>query len=111
METTAQFIAKFDNVNFTATDLDKVIGDYRGNKIELSISTNIPDFIIGDMAVQVVMRVSINGSYVQTWGSDSNECNMELVKWFKSLETKARRAEREQNRYDEQQARNLFDSL
>ena len=111
MNTTAQFLAKFNNVSFTATKQDKVIGDYRGNKIELSISTNIPDFIIGDMAVQVVMRVSINGSYVQTWGSDSNECNMELVKWFKGLEGKARKAERDQESYDEQQARNLFDSL
>jgi hypothetical protein len=35
---------------------------------------------------------------------------MELVKWFKGLEGKARKAERDQERYDEQQARNLFEA-
>ena len=111
MNTTAQFLAKFNNVSFTATEHNKVIGDYRGEKIEVSITTKIPEVIMGDMAVQAIIRVEINGRYVMSWGSDSNECNMELVKWFKSLETKARRAEREQNRYDEQQANSLFESL
>jgi hypothetical protein len=111
METTAQFIAKFNNVNFTATDLDKVIGDYRGNRFELSISTKISNTIIGNMAVQVVIRVSINGAYAQSWGSTSNEENMELVKWFKKIENDAQVYEWGQRSYEEKQAKNLFDSL
>lgn len=111
MNVTAQFQAKFKNVSFTATEHNKVIGDYLGNKIELSISTKIPEFIVGDMAVQVIIRVEVNGTYVMSWGSDSNECNMELVTWFKTIEANARKVERDQERYDEQQARNLFDNL
>ena len=112
MNTTAQFTAKFDNVNFTATEHDKVIGDYRGNKFEVSISTRILEVLsFCDTPVQVIIRVRINGTHIISWGSDSNECNMELVKWFKGLETKARKAEREQERHDEQQANSLFESL
>lgn len=111
METTAQFIARFNEVKFIATERNKVIGDYRGNKFGISISTNIPDSIMGDMAVQVVIRVDLNGAYAKTWGSASNDENMELVKWFKTIEAEARKAEYDQQRYEEQQARNLFDSL
>jgi hypothetical protein len=112
MNATAKFIARFNDVTFTATEHDKVIGDYRGNKFELSISTKILEVLsFCDTPVQVVIRVRINGAHIISWGSDSNECNMELVKWFKGLETKARKAEREQERYEEQQANSLFDSL
>jgi len=112
METTAQFIAKFNNVNFTSTDHDKVIGDYRGNKFEVSISTKILEVLsFCDTPVQVIIRVRINGAHIISWGSGSNDENMELVKWFKGLETKARKAERDQERYEEQQANSLFDSL
>lgn len=112
METTAQFIAKFENVSFTATEHDKVIGDYRGNKFEVSISTKILESIgFNQMAVQVIIRVRVNGAHIMSWGSDSNEENLTLVKWFRTIEGKARNAEYEQQRYDEQQAKNLFNSL
>ena len=62
MNATAKFIARFNDVTFTATEHNKVIGDYRGNKFGVSIITNIPDFIMGDMAVQVIIRVDLNGT-------------------------------------------------
>jgi hypothetical protein len=111
MNTTAQFLAKFNNVSFTATEHNKVIGDYRGEKIEVSITTKIPEVIMGDMAVQAIIRVEINGRYVMSWGSDSNECNMELVIWFRKTEGEARKAELEQERIDREHAERVFEIL
>ena len=112
MNTTAEFLAKFNDVTFTSASNDKVIGHYRNNEVKVSISTKIPESIVfHQMAVQVIMRVEVNGKYVMSWGSDSNECNMELVKWFKTAESKARNTEREQERFDEEHAKHVFDSL
>lgn len=58
------------------------------NGLEISYSVKLAEWK-GDMPLQMIVRVSLKGDHVVTWGASTDEDNQQLVHMWRTLKNRA----------------------
>lgn len=110
----SQFLAKFEDITFNNTDEDKsIMGSFRGHEIKISYQLKVDTtFLHGDdCMVQVVVNVSVDGTYAGGWGCSDNAENGVALKWIHTRMNKALSVKMIEESYKRGEAKRLLDSL
>ena len=110
MKTVNDLLNKFNNEVFISSE-DKSITSQNGWKVSYSIelANNMHD--IKRLPVQIVVRISKDGTHVQTWGCDSNSEQSCFVEWFVKKSADAFSTAMKLDRAREQEAKNGFKNM
>lgn len=113
MENLTQLISKLDKVTYTSIDGKTLLGEVRGQKFAVSLALNMDEsgLHLINLPIQAVFQIRINGQHVQSWGSDSNDMNSEMVTWFVKKCAVVNGTIYAQERYDREQGKSLLASL
>ena len=113
MESLTQLISKLDKVTYTSVDGKTLIGEVKREKFAVSLALNMDEsgLHLINLPIQAVFQIRINDQYIQSWGSDSNEMNGEMVTWFVKKCAVVNGTMYAQDSYDREQGKSLFASL
>lgn len=109
MNTTKEFLTALDKLNIVDFNDDKLISK---DGFSIGIYTELNDSGIKQLLpVQVVFRIARGKTYIQSWGSGSNEDNEDMVTWFMTTKARVNKMKREEERQTEIRDNMLFDML
>lgn len=107
------FLNKLNKFNYTSYKDNTIIGINKSNIIVVSFRTEIAtnSFDIKNLPLQAVISVRINDAHVITYGSDSIECNSEMVNWFVTNKATAGKNENDKEKEYTNKAKGIFTLL
>ena len=106
------FLAKLDKIKFNEVlGRNEIKGDVFGTEAVLNMSTKLNENGIMAMSHQTIFHLSIGGAYIQTWGSESDESNTEMVKYFFGKKRDAQWVMDLENDTNAELMKALFDAL
>ena len=113
MKTVFDFLGKLVEINWISAENKSIKGELNGNTIEFCLKTELAKNYhdISLLPIQVVAYVKINGHQAGFWGSDSNEDNSALVKFFAENEVIARRNEYKIEKNNRDISNKIWDNL
>jgi hypothetical protein len=108
----SQFLAKFEDITFNNTDEDKsIMGSFRGHEIKISYQLKVESTFLHGYVVQVVVNVSVDGTYARGWGCVDSDENGVALQWIHTRMNKALSMKMKEESYKRDEAKRLLDSL
>lgn len=109
MNTISEFLTALDKLNIVDYKDDKLISK---DGFCIGYHTKVYEGERGIIpAVQVILRITRGNTYVQSWGSTSEDDNKEIVLWFAKLRYAIEEKQREEERETEKRDKALFNML
>lgn len=109
MNTISEFLTALDKLNFVDFRDDKLVSK---DGFSIGIDTEINESLTGNIpAAQIILRITRGNTYVQSWGSTSEDDNKEIVLWFAKLRYAIEEKQREEERETEKRDKALFNML
>lgn len=107
-------LAKLNQVTWNKACGDAIEGvTTEDDTVKLSVTTELAnnEHDFKRLPIQVIYRISVNGHYAMTWGSDSQEMNSQMVEYFVRTEAHAQREQNSLELSRGKRAEKIFDSL
>lgn len=109
MNTISEFLTALNKLNFVDFRDDKLVSK---DGFSIGIDTEINESLTGNIpAAQIVLRIRREKTYIQSWGSTSEEDNTEIVRWFVTHKYAILKQKRNEERETEKRDEMLFNML
>ena len=109
IENFEQLASKIRNINFTAKDGYSFTGDHW--KISFRFEPNESKTMLKSVPVNVVISLRYKDSHILSWGNDSHESTIEMVKLYHEINNIVRTKENKQREQNEKEAFLAFEML